>query len=322
MQGQPSVPQFQNPLAGLLSNVPKLTQYLAAALGVGYLLSWIPGTVQLLALVPIRTIGSYFIWNLVTSGFFCTTLLTALFSILGVVFAGKYLEPVWGSKEFLKFIFVVNILTAFATFMSAIALYALSGGAKELVLIFPTSGFYGALSAFTVAVKQLVPNHEISFLFAFKFKAKAVPVLWILVSVLFWMLGAGGADLPWIVFGTIFGWVYLRFFQEKPDGSRGDASSTFSFASFFPDVLAPVVTPVSNIFFLLCCRCWTGSAVHQSLGLGQPTHFRAAPAGGSALGGNPQDAERRRQRALALLNSLERPQAGAPGEQPSGGSNV
>ena len=36
---------------------------------------------------------------------------------------GKFLEPVWGSKEFLKFIFVVNFLTYLCVFVTAIALY-------------------------------------------------------------------------------------------------------------------------------------------------------------------------------------------------------
>ena len=40
--------------------------------------------------------------------------------------------------------------------------------------------------------------------------------------------------------GLLVGWTYLRFFQRQNAGlgnSRGDPSATFSFATFFPDVL-------------------------------------------------------------------------------------
>ncbi|CAH2054542.1 unnamed protein product [Thlaspi arvense] len=46
-----------------------------------------------------------------------------VFSTVSLLFMGKFLEPVWGSKEFLKFIFVVNFLTYLCVFVTAIALY-------------------------------------------------------------------------------------------------------------------------------------------------------------------------------------------------------
>ena len=33
----------------------------------------------------------------------------------------------------------------------------------------------------------------------------------------------------------VVSWVYLRFYQIRADGSRGDMSDNFSFASFFPE---------------------------------------------------------------------------------------
>lgn len=36
---------------------------------------------------------------------------------------GKILEPIWGAKEFVKFIFIVNFLTSLCVFVTAIALY-------------------------------------------------------------------------------------------------------------------------------------------------------------------------------------------------------
>ena len=40
----------------------------------------------------------------------------------------------------------------------------------------------------------------------------------------------------WLVLNGLFSsWVYLRFFQKNQQGSRGDMSEGFSFATFFPE---------------------------------------------------------------------------------------
>lgn len=54
----------------------------------------------------------FFIWNL-----------QAAISIFALLFIGKLLEPIWGSKEFVKFILVVNFLTYVCVFITAIAFY-------------------------------------------------------------------------------------------------------------------------------------------------------------------------------------------------------
>lgn len=47
----------------------------------------------------------------------------AIISTIGLLFLGKLLEPIWGSREFLKFIFIVNFLTSVFVFITAISLY-------------------------------------------------------------------------------------------------------------------------------------------------------------------------------------------------------
>ena len=44
-------------------------------------------------------------------------------SIIGLLLFGKLLEPLWGSKELSKFIFIVNFSTSACVFMTAIVLY-------------------------------------------------------------------------------------------------------------------------------------------------------------------------------------------------------
>jgi hypothetical protein len=50
-------------------------------------------------------------------------LLQVIVSIIGLLLFGKLLEPLWGSKELSKFIFVVNFSTSACVFMTAIVLY-------------------------------------------------------------------------------------------------------------------------------------------------------------------------------------------------------
>lgn len=44
-------------------------------------------------------------------------------SVVGLLFFGRLLEPLWGPREFLKFIIVVNFLTSICVFVTAIGLY-------------------------------------------------------------------------------------------------------------------------------------------------------------------------------------------------------
>ena len=77
-------------------------------------------------------------------------------------------------------------------------------------------------------------------------------------------------------------WVYLRFYklntlESLPTSStpapsttlRGDASEMFSFASFFPDKIQPIISTVGNIVFNILvkvglCRVWTQGDVELS----------------------------------------------------------
>ena len=41
--------------------------------------------------------------------------------------------------------------------------------------------------------------------------------------------------LVMVLSGTVIGWVYLRFYQPRGKGVKGDLSEGFSCASFFPE---------------------------------------------------------------------------------------
>ena len=93
-----------------------------------------------------------------------------LVDVLVVLFLGKIIEPIWGSKEFLKFIAVVNASIGFCTFVLMFILYVFTR--SEDILYAQLGGFHGMVAAFLVAIKQLMPEQELTLFGVFKFRAK------------------------------------------------------------------------------------------------------------------------------------------------------
>jgi hypothetical protein len=159
-----------------------------------------------------------------------------IISIVGLLLFGKLLEPLWGSKELSKFIFVVNFSTSLCVFITAIALYYTTQ--EESYLYAPLSGFYGVLTGLLVGIKQLMSEQELN-LFVLKIKAKWIPSLVALISVIVsFFVKELVSYLPVILFGIYMSWIYLRYFQRRLEtGLKGDPSEEFSFSSFFPEFL-------------------------------------------------------------------------------------
>ncbi|KAL3649756.1 Rhomboid-like protein 19 [Castilleja foliolosa] len=227
----------------------KLCKGLAVVLIGGHIVAQIlPSAVSYLALIPAKTIP--FAWNLVTSGYIEQSIYGVVISTIGLLFIGKLLEPIWGSREFLKFIFVVNFLTSVCVFTTAIALYYITR--NELYLYLPISGFQGVLAGLLVGIKQIIPDQELSLS---KIKAKWLPSLALLVSaVLSFFTSETTSYLPTLIFGTYIGWIYLRYWQKKPETKlRGDPSDEFAFYTFFPEFLRPVIAPIGTIFERMIC---------------------------------------------------------------------
>ncbi|XP_023552913.1 rhomboid-like protein 19 [Cucurbita pepo subsp. pepo] len=272
---------------GLFTGFTKLCKGLAVVLVGGHILVQVfPAVVSYLALIPARTIP--FAWNLITAGYVEQTVYGVIVSTVGLLFVGKLLEPIWGSREFLKFIFVVNFITSLCVFITAIALYYITQ--EESYLYLPVSGFYGILAGFLVGIKQIIPDQELPLL---KLRTKWLPSLAVLVSIAVscWTTGAA-TYLPTIIFGTYISWIYLRYWQRKPETKlKGDPSDDFAFSSFFPELLRPVIDPVSSIFHrLLCGRSESSNDSEDYTAAGAPLP-----------GSDPIEASRRRERGARAL---------------------
>ncbi|KQK14902.1 rhomboid-like protein 19 [Brachypodium distachyon] len=253
MMSSTTPPPPSLPAAGVsfFRGYTKLCKGLAVVLLLVHLLVQLfPSAVNYLALIPARTIP--FGWNLITAGYVEQTIPGVLISIVGLLLFGKLLEPLWGTKELLKFVFIVNFSTSVCVFITAIAFYYVTQ--QETYLYTPLSGFYGVLSGLLVGIKQLLPDQELN-LFVLKIKGKWIPSLTALISVFVsFFVKELVSYLPVILFGIYMSWIYLRYFQKRLEtGLKGDPSEEFSFSSFFPEFLRPVLDPIASIFHRLLC---------------------------------------------------------------------
>jgi len=298
-------PSFINPF----TNIPKVSKILASILVSFYIIGVLfPNAKDVFALVPGNTIPPKFrIWNLVTAGFFEMSIIDVVLDSVAVLLFGKYLEPIWSSKEFVRFILIVNTCCGVSTFIFMIFLYYFTG---NLNLWFNTylCGFHGALGGFTVAIKQLIPDQQISiFSPSLQVRARHLPGIFLLTNVVFFLLRFPSESFPFAMFGLWFSWVYLRFYQKKSE-VIGDRNESFSFASFFPDPLHKPIGIISTIIWTtwkLCCRCCipgvtqTTSTTDSSSTIDDP------------------DTERRRAKALRALDQRMQQTKPAPTDAPA-----
>jgi hypothetical protein len=129
------------------------------------------------------------------------------------------------------------------------------------------------------------------------------------------------ASLFLVTTGFLTSWTYLRFYKQafpdlettQPSSLRGDASETFAFAEFFPDLVKPFIAAFSNQVYniLVSLRiCTPFSQADVSASRGETFMQRSAGAPGGAR------AEAERRRALALKALDQRLHAATAGAKP------
>ncbi|KAK4909313.1 hypothetical protein LTR49_021904 [Elasticomyces elasticus] len=235
--------------------------------------------VPYLALVPTKSI--WYPWTFVTAAWVENNILSLAISGTVVWFGGRYLERAFGSTEF-----------ASPT---------------------PLQGLLALEAAFLVALKQLVPEHTVSlFRGALRVRIKHFPALFTLANMISGPLLGTDTALWLSLLGFMTGWIYLRFFRvteitgAATGGSgavmKGDASDTFAFVAFFPDVMHPFLSPICDAIYgtlvaLRVCTPFSDDAVETgnenaaSSSEGLPT---------TSVGGGGRQAEAERRRAIAL----------------------
>ena len=221
------------------------------------------------------------------------------------------LEPVWGSREFLKFVVLVNACAGACSFVYLFLDYVATccHEHSERELYWPFSGFQGAIGALLVGLKQQAPPEPWQVAGCVPVHGALLPLYATLALCLAGTQSDAAADLlPFWCFGSASGWVYLRYFQKREGAIlAGDQREEFDFASFFPEVLRPFITKVTGPLHSMASRCCGGRGAEFSA---QPL-ATSAPLPGSTL---PEARRRRERGARALEDRLRQKRAAAAAE--------
>uniref|UniRef100_A0A0C9S8M2 TSA: Wollemia nobilis Ref_Wollemi_Transcript_4188_1262 transcribed RNA sequence n=1 Tax=Wollemia nobilis TaxID=56998 RepID=A0A0C9S8M2_9CONI len=277
---------------GVFSGFTPLSKGLSAVLAIGYAITQLfPSAVDYLALVPGKTVP--FAWNLVTAGYLEQSIFGLVLNIAGLLFSAKLLQPIWGPREFLKFIAVVNFFASIGTFMTPISLFYITG--RENFLYMPLSGFHGVLAGFLVGVKQVMPDQEVAAFGAYKIRAKWLSSLLVLLSIIVSFLTTESMPyLPFVIFGTYGSWLYLRYFQRNLETHlKGHLTDDFAFSTFFPDFMRPLV----DAFAAICQKIFCGNAP-----VANEVEDNNAIGGTPLPVSDPIEASRRRERGARALD--------------------
>ncbi|CAF1599323.1 unnamed protein product [Adineta ricciae] len=265
---------------------------------IGYCLSFSPQCVRVLAVIPGRVMPpNFWIWTFFTHSFIELHLWHTIIDIIVVFLYSKMIEPLWGTKELLKFYFIVTIPNALVVTFAYIMFYGFTFH-EEYLFERPIYGLASFLGAYSVVIKQIMPDTILATTPLLKLKQDHVPLIIVMTSIVLWLLRA--VPIHFVImlsFGILISWTYLRFFQPHHNGTKGDMSTTFSFASFFPPLIAPVISVFANTIFELFVK----------IKLCQPYVKKSNVMSTSSLtitipGADAADADRRRQKALKALN--------------------
>ncbi|KPP66784.1 transmembrane protein 115-like [Scleropages formosus] len=261
-----------------------------------YLLSWVVDTVYVLGVTPGYLFPpNFWIWTLVTHSVVEQHLWDMAVSLGTVIAAGRLLEPLWGALELLIFFAVVNVSVGVLSGFSYLLTYVASFNLDYLFAVH-IHGMLGFLGGVLVALKQTMGDLTVLRVPQVRLKVAPMLVLLTLAVLRLTTLLETTAPLASYGYGLLSGWVYLRFYQKHSRG-RGDMSDHFAFASFFPEILQPVVGLVAGLVHGLLVKIRVCRKMVKRYDVGAPSSITI-----SLPGTDPQDAERRRQLALKALN--------------------
>lgn len=275
-----------------------VVKFVAVAVTLGYVLSFIRAAIPYLTVTPGYVMPpNFWIWTYMTHCFVELHFWDVVIDVAVLILCGKLLEPLWGTLDMLLFFVVVNVGVALLTSFLYILIYFIS---RHEMYLFHTHihGLPGYIAGFSVAVKQVMPDHILITSPLGKLRNTHIPLLLLILSIVLRLVGALDGPYPFMFgWGIVVSWVYLRFYQKHSNGNRGDMAENFSFASFFPSRLQPVVGIFANTIFSTLVKMKICKKPQRKYDVSSPTTITI-----TLPGTDPQDAERRRQLALKALN--------------------
>uniref|UniRef100_A0A8C8RT73 Transmembrane protein 115 n=1 Tax=Pelusios castaneus TaxID=367368 RepID=A0A8C8RT73_9SAUR len=289
------LPVARQHFLAVLASTSVVVKSICATVILLYLLSFAADTVFALGVTPGYLFPpNFWIWTLATHSVVEKHIWDVGISLATVVLAGRLLEPLWGALELLIFFAVVNIAVGL---LGAFAYLLTYMGSFNLSYLFTVRihGMLGFLGGVLVALKQTMGDSTV--LKVPQVRMKVVPMLLLLILAVLRLATLIESNvLASYGFGVLSSWIYLRFYQRHSRG-RGDMSDHFAFATFFPEILQPVVGLVANLVHGILVKVKVCRKTVKRYDVGAPSSITI-----SLPGTDPQDAERRRQLALKALN--------------------
>ncbi|EGV66109.1 hypothetical protein CANTEDRAFT_112512 [Yamadazyma tenuis ATCC 10573] len=169
--------------------------------------------VPLLTFIPTKSPVLTRPWVLVTSSLIEENFVGLTMSFFTIFYLGKYLENIWGHKDYSYFI-ACNVLIGNLMVYTLFYTCSWMGQLHEVppVVVTPMAVIMG----FFVAIKQRIPSHYLLFFKGnVRVKIKYLPFLLIVSSFMLSLLSEEfRISFHLSINGFIISWVYLRFFKE------------------------------------------------------------------------------------------------------------
>ncbi|KAL4216330.1 hypothetical protein ACF0H5_024057 [Mactra antiquata] len=295
---QRNIPVFKQNVSAAFGNSSLVVKTVAVLVCFGYLISFIPGATPYITVTPGYVLPpNFWVWTYFTHTFIEFHFWDVLADVLVVILCGKLLEPLWGAMDMLLFFLITNFSVAIATSFTYLVIYLVS---KNEDYLFDTyiHGLAGYIAGFSVAVKQVMPDHVLVTSPFGKLRNTHIPLILVTFVITLRLIGALDGPYPiMFTWGVISSWVYLRFYQKHSNGNRGDMAENFSFASFFPSQVQPVISIMSNSIFAIFVKVKICKKPQRHYDVSSPTTITI-----TLPGTDPQDAERRKNLAIKALN--------------------
>ncbi len=208
-----------------------VVKFVALSVTIGYLLSFLANAVSYITINPGFVLPpSFRIYSFFTYCFIEFHFWDVLIDIAVVILCGKLLEPLWGAFDMLLFFLIVNAAVGILTAMSYLLIYLVTVDYRILFEL-NIHGLAGYIAGFSVAVKQVMPDHILVTSPFGKLRNTHIPLLLFVISVVLKLLHALDGPYPIMFgYGVLVSWVYLRFYQKHSNGNRGDMADNFNFA--------------------------------------------------------------------------------------------
>lgn len=161
--------------------------------------------IQNLGLVPYDVLTRHAYWQPLTYFFLHGGVFHLLFNMLALWMFGKPLEAQWGTREFLKYYFLMGIAAGLFTILVA-------PGSRV-----PSIGASGAIYALLIGFAMMYPDTTVYLYFLVPVTAKQMVILFAGVELLTSLSSnpyQGGVAVFAHLGGMVAGFLYLRYWQE------------------------------------------------------------------------------------------------------------